>query len=217
MSIRHRAAPKTAIRTGKLAAGMAGSGTVLDVDNAVQASIVLLAAEGGEAVAGRTQMRMMVFLLLKKVGLIAGKGRVDADMCGHYNGGDVDRELRRLSDAGAVRCGSSGIEATGEGMEAAVALGAGLDERTASILRNTKWFYNDMTCHEALVYTRMAYPDEAWGPGGREGGGQRAAEDVLIGLVGKGKITSAHVAELLRRDRADIMRMVSAAGIPVFQ
>ena len=196
---------------------MPGGGTVLDVENAVQASIILLAAEGGEAVTGRTQMRMMVFLLLKKVGSIAGKGRVDADMCGHYNGGDVDRELRRLSDAGAVRCGSSGIEATGAGRDAAVALGAGLDERTASILRNTKWFYNDMTGDEALAYTRMAYPDESWGPAAREKGEQRAAEDVLIGLVGKGKITSAHVAELLRRDRADVMRMVSAAGIPVFQ
>ena len=29
---------------------------MLDVDNAVQASIILLAAEGGEAVAGRTRM-----------------------------------------------------------------------------------------------------------------------------------------------------------------
>ena len=183
----------------------------------MQASIVLLAAEGGEAVSGQTQMRMMVFLLLKKVGPIAGKGRVDTGTCGHYNGGDVDRELRRLSDAGAIHCDSSGIEATGEGREAADALGAGLDERAASILRNTKWFYNDMTSDEALEYTRIAYPDAAGESGALKKGKQRAAEDVLIGLVGKGKITTAHVAELLHRDRADVMRMVSAAGIPVFQ
>lgn len=197
---------------------MAGSGIVLDVDNAVQASILLLAGEdGGKAVAGRTQMRMMVFLLLEKVGTIAGKGRGGAGGSGHYDSDDVDRELRHLSDAGVIRCSRSGIEVTGAGRDVASALGSELDEHTAAILSNTKWFYNDMTDAEALVYTRAAYPCPAGGPDARRAEDQKLVEDILIGLVGKGKFTTAHVARLLRRDRADVMRMASAAGIPVFQ
>lgn len=193
---------------------MAGSGIILDVDNAVQASILLLAGEGGKAVVGPTQMRMMVFLLLKKVGTVAGRG---AGGRGHYGGGDVDREMRRLSDAGAIRCSRTGIEVTGAGRDVAGALGAELDERAAAILSNTKWFYNDMTDAEALVYTRAAYPGPAGGPDARRAEDQKLVEDILIGLVGKGKFTTAHAARLLRRDRADVMRMASAAGIPVFQ
>ncbi len=195
---------------------MAKSEAVLDVDGAVQASILLLAADGAEPVAGPTQMRMMVFLLLKKVGPVAGKGLGGTDAHARCDSGDVDAELRRLSDAGAIRCGRSGIEATGAGRKAAAALSEGLDERAAAILRNTKWFYNGMTDTEALVYTRAAYPGAAGVKGMHEPVEQKAVQDILIGLVGKGVITTGHVAELLGRDRADAMRMVSAAGIPVF-
>ena len=199
---------------------MAESGAVLDVDNDVQASILLLAAEGGESVMGRTKMQMMVLVLLKNTGSIAGRGCIDADLRGRRSGGgggdDVDRELRRLSDAGAIRCSRLRIEATAEGRAAAVALGEGLDERTVAILRSTKRFYNDMTDAEALAYTRVAYPDAAVWQGALEND-ETSAEDALIGLVEKGKITTGHVAMLLHRDRADVMRMVSAAGVPVFQ
>ena len=194
---------------------MAGSGAILEADNAVQASIILLAAEGGEAVAGRTQMRMMVFLLLKKVGPVAGKGLGGTDAHVRCDSGDVDAELRRLSDAGAIRCGRSGIEATVAGRAAADALGAWLDERAASILRDTKRFYNDMADDEALVYTRAAYPGAAGGPGMRGKDGRGTVEAVLLGLMAKEKITAAHAARLLRRSRGDVMRMASAAGIPV--
>ena len=193
---------------------MAKSEAVLDVDSAVQASILLFAAEGGNPVAGPTKMRMMVFYLLKNVDSIAGRGLGGTDAHERCDSGDVDAELRRLSDAGAVRCGRPGIEATGAGRDAADALAQGLDERTATILANTKEFYNDLTDDEALVYTLAAYPD-ARGPDGSKKG--EDAEDVLIGLVRKGKITTGRMAVLLRCDRADAMRMASAAGIPVFQ
>ena len=195
---------------------MAEGKAVLDAENAVQASILLLAAEGGAPVAGPTQMRTMVFLLLKKVGSIAGRGLGGTDAHERYDSSDVDAELRRLSDAGAVRCGGTGIEATGAGREAAAALSEGLDERASAILRSTKWFYNGMTDTEAIVYTRAAYPGAAGAKGMREPVEQKAVQDTLIGLVGKEVITTGHVAELLGRDRADAMRMVSAAGIPVF-
>ena len=195
---------------------MSGGGTLLDVDNAVQASILLLVAEGGEPVAGPTQMRTMVFLLLKKVGPVAGRGLGGTDAHERCDSGDVDAELRRLSDAGAVRCGSSGIEATGAGREIADALGRMLDGRAAAILSDTKEFYNGMTENEAIVYTRAAYPDAAAEQGGPEGDGQKVVENVLIGLVGKGVISSSHAARLLRKDLLDVMHMMSAAGIPVF-
>ena len=196
---------------------MSESGTALDVDNAVQASILLLASEGGEPVASLTRMRMMVFLLLKDVGPVAGRGLGGTDAHANCDSGDVDAELRRLTGAGAVRCGRSGIEATGAGREVAAALAGMLDERTAAILRSTKEFYNDMTDDEALAYTRAAYPDAAGGLGGSKEDEQRTAEGVLIDLVGRGKITTGHVAMVLRRNREDVMRMASAAGIPVFQ
>ena len=194
---------------------MAKSKAVLDVDSAVQASILLLAAEGGEPVASLTRMRMMVFLLLKDVGPIAGRGLGGTDAHERCDSGDVEAELRRLSDAGAVRCGRPGIEATGAGRDAADALAERLDEDTAFLLRSTKEFYNDMTDEEALVYTRVAYPDAADGQGAREMEEQRLAEDVLFGLIDKGKITTGHAARLLHRSRADVMRMASAAGVPV--
>ena len=214
--VRRRVAPKIVIRTSRPAADMSGSGILLDVDNAVQASILLLAAEGGEPVAGPTQMRTMVFLLLKKVGPVAGRGLGGTDEHVRCDSGDVDAELRRLSDAGAVRYGSAGIEATGTGREAAGALGEQLDERAASILSDTKEFYNGMTENEAIVYTRAAYPDAAAEQGEPGRDGQKAVEDVLIGLVGKGVISSSHAARLLRKDLLDVMHMMSAAGIPVF-
>ena len=194
---------------------MAETGIVLDADNAVQASILLLAADGAEPVASRTRMRMMVFLLLKDMGPIAGRGLGGTDAHAHCDSADVDAELRRLTGAGAVRCGSSGIEATAAGREAAAALAGMLDERTAAILRSTKEFYNDMTDDEALAYTRAAYPGAAGGPGGSKEDEQRTAEGVLIDLVGKGKITTGHVAMVLHRSREDVMRMASAAGVPV--
>ena len=185
------------------------------MDNAVQAAILLFAAEGCEPVMDRAKMRMMVFYLLKNAGPIAGRGLGGTDAHARCDSADVDAELRRLSDAGAVRCGRPGIEATEPGREAAAALGTRLDDRTAAVLRNTKEFYNDMTDDEALVYTLAAYPD-ALGPGGR-GRDEKAAEDTLIGLVRRGKITTGRMAVLLRRSREDAMRMASAAGIPVFQ
>ena len=196
---------------------MAESKTVLDADNAVQASILLLAAEGGEPVAGPTQMRMMVFLLLKKVGSVAGRGLGGTDAHARCDSGDVDAELRRLAGAGAVRCGSSGIEATAAGREAAAALGERLDGRAAAILSDTKEFYNGMTDNEAIVYTRTAFPGAAAEQGAPGRDEQKAVEDVLIGLVGRGVISSSHAARLLRKDLLDVMRMMSAAGIPVFQ
>ena len=165
---------------------MAESGTILDADNAVQASIILLAAEGGKAVMGPVGMRMMVFLLLNKVGPIAGRGLGGTDAHVHYDSGDVDAELRRLSDAGVVRCGSSGIEATAAGRAIADALGEELGERAAAILSDTKQFYNGMSDTEALVYTRAAYPDAAGEQSDPEQDGQKMVEGVLIGLVGRG-------------------------------
>ena len=194
---------------------MAETGIVLDADNAVQASILLLAAEGGEPVASLTRMRMMVFLLLKDVGPIAGRGLGGTDAHANCGSGDVDAELRRLTGEGAVRCGRPGIEATGAGRDAADALAERLDEDTAFLLRSTKEFYNDMTDEEALVYTRAAYPDAAGRRSTHDMGGQRPVEDVLFGLIDKGKITTGHAARLLRRSRADVMRMASAAGVPV--
>ena len=196
---------------------MAKGGAILDVDNAVQASILLFAAEGGRPVMGPTKMRMMVFYLLKHAGSIAGKGLGGTDAHVRYDSGDVDAELRRLLDAGAVRRGaSSAIEATAACRDAAVPLRGQLDEHAATILRNTKEFYSDMTDDEALVYHRAAYPDAAaGGPSALEKDGQKAVEDTLIGLVGKGTISSAHAARLLRKDLVDVMRMASAAGIPV--
>ena len=72
-----------------------------------------------------------------------------------------------------------------------------------------------MTGDEALAYTLAAYPD-ALGPDGR-GRDEKAAEDTLIGLARRGKITTGRMAVLLRRSCEDAMRMASAAGIPVFQ
>lgn len=86
-----------------------------------------------------------------------------------------------------------------------------------AILRNTKWFFNDMTDGEALAYVHAAYPDASGELGTCKEIEQGMLEDILIGLVGKGKITSAHAARLLHRDRVDVMRMMSTAGIPVFQ
>ena len=194
---------------------MAESGTILDVDNAVQASILLFAAEGGGPVMGATKMRMMVFYLLKHVGSIAGRGLGGTDAHMRYDSGDIDAELRRLLDAGAVRRDSTAIEATAAGRDVAGALREHLDERAATMLRNVKEFYGDMTDDEALVYARAAYPDAAVGPGAPEKDGRKAVEAVLFGLIDRGKITTGHAARLLHRSREDVMRMASAAGIPV--
>ena len=195
---------------------MAKGGTILDVDNAVQASILLFAAEGGGPVMGTTKMRMMVFYLLKNAGSIAGKGLGGTDAHMRYDSGDVDAELRRLLDAGAVRRDSTAIEATAAGRDAAGVLRGRLDERTASILRNTKEFYSGLTDAEVLAYTRAAYPD-AGGRGALDKDELNMVEDTLIGLVEKGMISTGRAAMLLHRDRADVMRMASAAGITVFQ
>ena len=196
---------------------MEGSKAVLDVGNAVQASIILLANEGGGAVMGRTKMRMMVFLLLKKAGSIAAKGDSGADTHVHHSVEAVDRELRHLSEVGAIRYNHSLIEITDVGREVAIALVGRIDDHALAILRNAKWFFNDMTDGEALAYAHAAYPDASGELGACREIEQGMLEGILIGLIGKGKITSAHAARLLRRDRADVMRMMSTAGIPVFQ
>ena len=194
---------------------MAEGEAVLDADNAVQASILLLAADGAEPVASRTRMRMMVFYLLKHAGPIAGRGLGGTDAHMRYDSGDVDAELRRLAGAGAVRCGSTGIEATESGRDAADALAERLGKRAATMLRNTKEFYNSMTDDEALVYARAAYPGAAGRQDAPEGDEPKVVEDVLFGLIDRGIISTGHAARLLHRSREDVMRMVSAAGIPV--
>ena len=209
-----RTRSETVIRADMTPAGMAESGTILDVDNAVQASILLFAAEGGRPVMGATKMRMMVFYLLKHAGSIAGKGLGGTDAHVNYDSGDVDAELRRLLDAGAVRRDSMAIEATAAGRDAAGALRGQLDEFATDILRNTKEFYGDLTDAELLAYNRAAYPD-AGGRGALEKGELKMVEGILLGLIDKGKISTGRAAELLHRSREDVMRMASAAGIPV--
>ena len=195
---------------------MAEGGMILDVENAVQASILLFAAEGGGPVMGTTKMRMMVFYLLRHAGSIAGKGLGYTDAHMRYDSADVDAELQHLLDAGAVRRDSDAIEATAAGRDAAGALRERLDEFATNILRNTKEFYSEMTDAELLAYNRAACPD-AGGRGALDKDEQKMDEDALIGLVEKGMITTGRAAMLLHRDRADVMRMASAAGITVFQ
>ena len=193
---------------------MAEGGTILDVDNAVQASILLFAAEGGGPVMGPTKMRMMVFYLLKNAGSIAGKGLGGTDAHVNYDSGDVDAELQRLLDAGAIRRDGTAIEATAAGRDAAGALRGQLDERAATMLRNTKEFYGDLTDAELFAYTRAAYPD-AGGRGALDKDEMKMVGGILFGLIDKGKISTGRAAELLHRSREDVMRMASAAGIPV--
>ena len=194
---------------------MAKSEAVLDMDSAVQASILLFAAEGGKPVAGPTKMRMMVFYLLKNVDSIAGRGLGGTDAHVRCDSGDVDAELRRLAGAGAVRCGGPGIEATEAGRVAADALAERLGKRAATMLRNAKEFFNSMTDDEAPVYARAAYPGAAGRQDAPEGDEPEVVEDVLFGLIDRGIISTGHAARLLNRSREDVMRMVSAAGIPV--
>lgn len=50
-----------------------------------------------------------------------------------------------------------------------------------AILRNTKWFFNDMTDGEALAYVHAAYPDASGELGTCKEIEQGMLEDILIG------------------------------------
>ena len=184
-------------------------------DNPVQASIILLANEGGAPVMGRIKMQKMVLALSKNAVSIACTDRRVPFDGEAVDGEAVDRELRHLSSIGAVRCGRSQIEITAAGRAAAMSLLEGIDGRSLALLRDAKWFFNDMTDDEVLAYARAAYPDA-----GADPDSSRAAQDAeghMIALIGKGKITSERAAELLRRDQADVMRRMGAAGIPALR
>lgn len=70
-----------------------------------------------------------------------------------------------------------------------------------------------MTDGEALAYVHAAYPDASEEIGACREIERGMLEGILIGLLGKGKITSAHAARLLRRDRADVMRSKCSHGL----
>ena len=199
---------------------MGGDEAIPGVDDAVQASIILLANEGGAPVTGRIKMQRMVLALLKNAASIPCTDRrvpLDGEALDGeaLDGKAVDREPRYLSRTGAVRCGRSQIEITAAGRAPAESLLEGIDGRSLALLRDAKWFFNDMTDGEALAHARAAYPDAGADPD--SSGAAQDAEWHMIALIGKDKITSERAAEPLRRDQADVMRRMGAAGMPALR
>ena len=189
---------------------MGGDEAIPGADDAVQASIILLANEGGAPVTGRIKMQRMVLALLKNAASIPCTDRRVL-----LDGEAVDRAPRYLSRTGAVRCGRSQIEITAAGRAPAESLLEGIDGRSLALLRDAKWFFNDMTDGEALAHARAAYPDAGADPD--SSGAAQDAEGHMIALIGKDKITSERAAEPLRRDQADVMRRMGAAGMPALR
>ena len=174
--------------------------------------IMLAHACGGSPVDGKVKAQKLVFML-SDVDDRAGEA-------GFYPGADgpysdvVDEKIRRLNDLGILADGYR-TRLADAGRAVAERL-AGEDPNMFEVVEEYKDMFNDMSTDEILTYVHLLYPPMAARSMVRTRL-ERDAEKHVMSMLRKGKISSGKAAELLGRDRQDVIKTAVKKGIQVFE
>ena len=190
-----------------------GKRHMLDDGDHVHKIVVMLAhACGGSPVEGKVKMQKLVFMLSDVDGKV--------EEAGFYPGTDgpysdiVDEKIRRLSEMG-ILTGGDRTRLADAGRAAAERL-AGEDPDMFEIVEEYKDMFNDMSTEEILTYVHRLYPPMAARSVVRAELEQDAEKHVMS-MLRKGKISSGKAADLLGKDRMDVIETAVKKGIQVFE
>ena len=183
-----------------------------DSDHIHKLVIMLAHACGGIAVQGKVKMQNIAFML-SHIGDKTGEMGFYPDMHGPYSD-IVDGEIRYLNDLGILTDGNR-TRLTNTGRSVADRL-ADEDPRLFKIIGRYKEMFNDMSTNEILTYVYRSYPLMVAHSAARDKL-EQDAEKHIMSMLRKEKISSGKAAELLGRDRIDVIKTAVNKGIQVFE
>lgn len=173
--------------------------------------ILLLAGAEDEAIRSGATLQILLYTVAKRTGDDNMAAGFEPSEYGPYSEQASD-ELDRLSRDGLVSQARGGIALTPAGREAARDILGGLDEYTAAVIAGHRPFLNSLTDEQLLLYTRLLHPDMFAYYGACTDLVHRA-EDIVMGMVRDGKISSGRAAEVLKIPFHDILPMMKKHGI----
>ena len=189
---------------------------ILATIDPLQRLIVLLAASGGGApITGQTRLQWMMFLLSEGSGDMARRCGYGAGSYGPHSG-TVGEAARLLGEIGVLCLDDRGgsISATPTGRRVAEEIAEEEDDNTLDVIDSCKDMLNDLPDDEALAYVCLSYPSMA----GRSAACDRArrgAEQHVMSMLKKEKISSERAAELLGMPLDHILGRARGMRVPV--
>ena len=173
--------------------------------------ILLLAGAEDNAIRSGATLQKLLYTVAKETG--------DGDMAAGFEASEygphseqASCELDRLSREGLVSQARGEIAATPAGREAARGAIGGLGEHAEAAIAGHGPFLNSLTDEQLLLYTRLLYPDMFAGRGACADLVRRA-EEIVMGMVRDGKISSGRAAEVLGIPFHDILPMMKKHGV----
>ena len=184
-----------------------------DGDHVHKLVVMLAHACGGIAVQRKMKMQKNVFML-SHIGDKTGEMGFYPDTHGPYSD-IVDGEIRYLNDLGILSTDGNRTRLTNAGRAVAERL-ADEDPRLFKVVERYKEMFNDMSTNEILTYVYRSYPSMATHSAARAELEQDVEKHVMS-MLRKGKIRSGKAAELLGKDRMDVIETAVKKGIQVFE
>ena len=188
----------------------------LSIQDRLHRYILLLAGAEDGGVRSGAVLQKLLYILQKKTG--------DSGMEASFKPGEhgphseqAAGELARLSRDGLVSLGPKGrVAPTPAGRSAAKDAGSDLDEYAQAVIEGHVPFLNAMTDEELALYMHLVYPDMSAGSSACAALARRA-EEIVMGMVRDGKVSSGRAAEVMGIPFHDVIPMMKRHGIPNLQ
>ncbi|GGC52293.1 UPF0175 family protein [Haloferax sulfurifontis] len=178
------------------------------LDNAQKIFLLLLDAEGGEAVPGNLWLQKELFLIAKNLEPLENYLSFEAHYQGPYSD-QVKDIIENLEYEGLVQKGRRKFSLTESGKEVATVLRRAAADELLDLIHDTKSLANDLSKNELLVYIYYTYPemtseslelDEV----------EANREGLARSLYSRGKVSAEKAAELAGADTVDFIRKIRA-------
>lgn len=128
------------------------------LDNAEKIFLILLEADGGEAVPGNLWLQKEMFLIAKNLEPLENYLEFEPHLQGPYSE-IVKNKLENLQYKGYVRKERGKIQLTEKGEKLVDFIYSNASEQLLNLIEDVKRFVNDLSKEELLVYVYYSYPD----------------------------------------------------------
>lgn len=189
---------------------------VLDTASEIQNLIILLARANNSPIRGKLWLQKELFLLSDRLEEIREQSGYEPYLLGPHSD-TVAEELSQLEDIGVISFDANKIYLTNFGQEVAKKLEKTVGNKNPQLIdliREYKEFLNDMTSDELLCYVYSAYPDMTE-ESVEYHNLKPKMENTILRLVEKNKISASRAAELLKKNKSDVIKMLNKRGIQV--
>jgi len=189
---------------------------VLDTVSEIQELIILLARANDSPIRGKLWLQKELFLLSDRLEEIREQSEYEPYLLGPHSD-TVDEELSQLEDIGVISFDANKIYLTNFGQEIAKKLEKTVGNKNPQLIdliHEYKEFLNDMTSDELLCYVYSAYPDMTE-ESVEYHNLKPKMENTIFRLVEKNKISASRAAELLKKNKSDVIKILNKRGIQV--